>query len=97
MPGLTNAWPPRLTDSSVALWSLRRSGRDGVDRLPDVLVRQRDPVELGALAARHDVGDDPGQTRVERGARQQPRGDLGRDQQLVDVRPQEVRLVLAGC
>ena len=97
VPGLTNAWPPRLTDSSVALWSLRRSAGDGVDRLPDVLVRERDPVELGALAAGHDVGDDRRQARIERGARQQLRGDLGRDQQLVDLGPQEVRLVLAGC
>ena len=49
--------------------------RELVHREPDELGGQRDPVELGALATRDDVGDQLGQPGVERGAGEQPRGD----------------------
>ena len=67
--------------------------RDLVDRQADVLVGQGDPVQLGALAAGHDVGHETGQARVQRRPREQVRGDLRGDQQLVDVGAAEMRLV----
>ena len=67
--------------------------RDRVDRQADVRVGDRDPIELGAIATRHDVGDDPGQAGVQRGPRQQVRRDLRRHEEFVDIGPPEVGLV----
>ncbi len=70
--GLTWERPLRPMASRVAECSPRSRADSSSTERPMNVVGQRDPVELGPLAAGDDVGDDLGQPGVERGAGEQP-------------------------
>jgi hypothetical protein len=69
-------------------------GRQLVDGEADVVVGQPHAVELGPVAAGHEVGDDLGEPGVERGPGQQARGGARGHHDLVGVRAPEVVGVL---
>jgi hypothetical protein len=60
-------------------------GRQLVDRDADVLLGQGDAVELGALAARDDIGHELGEPRVQSRSRQQVRGQARGDEDLIGL------------